>query len=755
MRSIEENSLMMKHLVRMFLVLAGICLAGVLHAQDTPVSGIIRDRNSFRPIPDVHIRIAGSSVLTVSDSHGAYRFSPTGIHDGDSIQFEHVSYETFALAFETLRAAPDQFLQPRVIPMKDVVILGEAGTRSTRHLDLPHMAVELQGRSFETQGFTDAGDLLRTNASIQIDESFSGKKSLSIRGGNADDVVIIYDGVRLNSVFDNTYNVSNIDLGDIDRIEIIKGGATALYGPDASSGVVNIIPKTERDYLLRFQQQIGTYDAGLWGLQAFNSFGPFSASYSARSGGQHRSFSDAPGQIITNRTLQHSASAACQIGSAVNSAGANMLTAHWTYGTENYENLRDVEDQQDKTYTLTAGYRGAVGSLEGLQLNGSASAMDRSLHYQTGNELRTRQFNERSFRFDLNKTARIGIVDVLASYQYGHSSLATQGYYTSILDYFFDLDSYEFTRNTHGFVGIGKLHSATDEDFFKNFDVDVSVRHDIVRDENISNWNRRDTRPEIPMQSHNKTLVKFATVLTGMQSDMVFRFFLSYGNTMKFPSLQQEVSTPLTAGATSAQPPLAPETGSNTEMAMTVTRENLADPVFNGWLISADYFQSSYENKFRTISLPGTPILFYDNVPTAEIRGLEGQLSLFLFKKKLSIDLGASKYFISSAAAFPFKSDLKATIEARIEHFGFTLQALWFSESEQTGILRQLDGSSAEVAIPAFSSIDVHLGNSVPIGPVRLFANISGRNLLQSGSFELRGLALRDRRYYVTVGVQL
>jgi hypothetical protein len=66
-----------------------------------------------------------------------------------------------------------------------------------------------------------------------------------------------------------------------------------------------------------------------------------------------------------------------------------------------------------------------------------------------------------------------------------------------------------------------------------------------------------------------------------------------------------------------------------------------------------------------------------------------------------------------------------------------------------------LDGSYAEAAIPAFNGMDVHAGASFTVGPVRCFANVSGRNLLGSGNVELRGLALRDTRYYVTAGVQI
>ena len=120
----------------------------------------------------------------------------------------------------------------------------------------------LESKTFEIRGFIDAGDLLKTEHSIQVEEDLSGKKTVSIRGGNPDEIVVMYNGVKLNRAYDNTFDLSLIDLEDIDRFEIIKGSNTALYGPEAFSGVINIVPKTQYDYHVRFQQRLGTYQSG-------------------------------------------------------------------------------------------------------------------------------------------------------------------------------------------------------------------------------------------------------------------------------------------------------------------------------------------------------------------------------------------------------------------------------------------------------------------------------------------------------------
>ena len=151
---------------------------------------------------------------------------------------------------------------------------------------------------------------------------------------------------------------------------------------------------------------------------------------------------------------------------------------------------------------------------------------------------------------------------------------------------------------------------------------------------------------------------------------------------------------------------------------------------------------------------PGIPVAFYDNVQDARISGVETKSSVFLFRKKVTVDLGVSKYSISERAAFPFKSDIKRTFNFTIDHAGYSFQLHWFKEGEQSGWVRFQNGQFAEVILPDYTNLDLHLSKTFEIGKFKLFANASGRNLLDDDDVELQGLSIRDRRIYVTFGAQ-
>ena len=93
----------------------------------------------------------------------------------------------------------------------------------------------------------DIGDLLRFHAGLDIGRSGGPGQPLSlfIRGANSDQSIVMIDGVRINSGTQVLAPLMNLAPELFDRIEIVKGPRSAIYGTDAIGGVVNLI--TRRD----------------------------------------------------------------------------------------------------------------------------------------------------------------------------------------------------------------------------------------------------------------------------------------------------------------------------------------------------------------------------------------------------------------------------------------------------------------------------------------------------------------------------
>ena len=111
-------------------------------------------------------------------------------------------------------------------------------------------------------------DLLRTVPGLAVIErgGAGGQTQVSLRGAEAQHTLVLIDGIRVNdpSSARDTFDFAVLSLTDIERIEILKGPQSALYGSDAVGGVINIITRRPR----RGIQSSATVEGGSYGTRA-------------------------------------------------------------------------------------------------------------------------------------------------------------------------------------------------------------------------------------------------------------------------------------------------------------------------------------------------------------------------------------------------------------------------------------------------------------------------------------------------------
>lgn len=105
----------------------------------------------------------------------------------------------------------------------------------------------LDGERLRERGITSVGDALRevVGATVVQSGSFGALTSLFLRGGESDYTSVLVDGVPLNDP-GGAINLADLTTDNVDRIEIVRGPASVLYGSDAVSGVVQIFTRRGR-----------------------------------------------------------------------------------------------------------------------------------------------------------------------------------------------------------------------------------------------------------------------------------------------------------------------------------------------------------------------------------------------------------------------------------------------------------------------------------------------------------------------------
>jgi outer membrane cobalamin receptor len=94
-------------------------------------------------------------------------------------------------------------------------------------------------------GTSDLSVVLGGLAGVAINDygPVGATKNVSLRGSTSDQVLVLVDGMRLNSRRISSVDLSVIPIEDIDRVEVLRGGASTIYGSGAIGGVINIITK--------------------------------------------------------------------------------------------------------------------------------------------------------------------------------------------------------------------------------------------------------------------------------------------------------------------------------------------------------------------------------------------------------------------------------------------------------------------------------------------------------------------------------
>lgn len=89
-------------------------------------------------------------------------------------------------------------------------------------------------------------DLLQWATGVETRARSGAQADLSIRGSSFEQVVVLVDGVRMNDPQTGHFHLDlPVPVEDVQRIEVIRGPASALYGPDALGGVVNVVTRSE------------------------------------------------------------------------------------------------------------------------------------------------------------------------------------------------------------------------------------------------------------------------------------------------------------------------------------------------------------------------------------------------------------------------------------------------------------------------------------------------------------------------------
>jgi len=145
------------------------------------------------------------------------------------------------------------------LEVKEIVV---TATRTEEEVvTAPGHVTVLSEEEISRSGAKNLADLLTWQSGIKINDygPEGTQNSISIRGSASSQVLILVNGIRLNDSLNGGFDLSDIPLSGVERVEIVRGGSSALYGSDALGGVINIITKKEATNQFKLKIENGSY----------------------------------------------------------------------------------------------------------------------------------------------------------------------------------------------------------------------------------------------------------------------------------------------------------------------------------------------------------------------------------------------------------------------------------------------------------------------------------------------------------------
>ena len=181
----------------------------------------------------------------------------------------------FALSFSSGAQPISTILAPVIV----------TATRTEEEVVFPNATI-LEGRELEERGMNTVEEALRQVPGLHIATSGGPGQASSLfsRGTESNHTTILIDGIRTSPGLAGIYDLANLTLDSVERIEIVKGPNSTLYGQDAIGGVINIITRSgvgkKPDGTVSFET--GAYSTFEEIASSRGALGLFDYSFSAR-----------------------------------------------------------------------------------------------------------------------------------------------------------------------------------------------------------------------------------------------------------------------------------------------------------------------------------------------------------------------------------------------------------------------------------------------------------------------------------------
>jgi iron complex outermembrane receptor protein len=222
------------------------------------VEGVIIDSDNKEPIIGANISVIGTLLGDVTDRKGNFRIKSES--DSLAIEIQYAGYEKKVLSIHSNNKLNIE-LKRRTYHSNELIVSANKKTESIQNV--PISVSLIKSEEFSTRNISSIDYALQYVPGVEVNQdnvSIRGSSGFSFGVGTR--TIFLQDGFPLLSADNNDIKFDIIPILFIDRVEVIKGAGSALYGTSALGGVINVLTtKPTSNPMVRARLYSGVYDS--------------------------------------------------------------------------------------------------------------------------------------------------------------------------------------------------------------------------------------------------------------------------------------------------------------------------------------------------------------------------------------------------------------------------------------------------------------------------------------------------------------
>ena len=218
-------------------------VATMAMARAATLAGVVLDAATWQPVSYAAISAPNLDLNTTADSAGVFALEVGPGLRRVTVAVSRVGYEEKRWEKVDVSRPATLYLRPNPVRLDGISV---SAFRTPSLLERSGPVSIIEGHDAEADGRLSLAELLRVSPSV-ISKDYGNLTTIGLRGANTEQTLILLDGVRLNSAQDNLFDLTTLPLTLAERVEVVRGNSSALYGANSIGGLVNVVtPEPDR-----------------------------------------------------------------------------------------------------------------------------------------------------------------------------------------------------------------------------------------------------------------------------------------------------------------------------------------------------------------------------------------------------------------------------------------------------------------------------------------------------------------------------